>query len=298
MKAICVGHSTFDTTLPVDSFPKENIKMRIKEHIECGGGPASNGAYLLAKWGVDTTIASVVGKDYYGERVLDDFKKIGENLKYLELKEGHDTTSSYIIVNMSNGSRTAITSKKPPIRRLEQTIDEKYDLILVDGEHPETAKEVLLNNPQAISVLDAGRLNDDTRELGKLVTYVVCSHDFAEEFTNKKTDINDMNTLIDIYNEIKDYFQTNIIITLEADGSFTEINNQYKIIPSIKVKAIDSTGAGDIFHGAFTYFIGMRYSLEDAIKYSSISGAISVTRIGSRNSIPTLEEVLEYDTVI
>lgn len=199
---------------------------------------------------------------------------------------------------MSNGSRTAITSKKPPIRRLEQTIDEKYDLILVDGEHPETAKEVLLNNPQAISVLDAGRLNDDTRELGKLVTYVVCSHDFAEEFTNKKTDINDMNTLIDIYNEIKDYFQTNIIITLEADGSFTEINNQYKIIPSIKVKAIDSTGAGDIFHGAFTYFIGMRYSLEDAIKYSSISGAISVTRIGSRNSIPTLEEVLEYDNII
>ena len=134
--------------------------------------------------------------------------------------------------------------------------------------------------------------------MGKLVTYVVCSHDFAEEFTNKKTDINDMNTLIDIYNEIKDYFQTNIIITLEADGSFTEINNQYKIIPSIKVKAIDSTGAGDIFHGAFTYFIGMRYSLEDAIKYSSISGAISVTRIGSRNSIPTLEEVLEYDNVI
>lgn len=298
MKAICVGHSTFDTTLPVDSFPKENIKMRIKEHIECGGGPASNGAYLLAKWGIDTTIASVVGNDYYGERVLDDFRKIGANTKYLELKDGHGTSSSYIIANMSNGSRTAITSKKPPIRRLEQPIDEKYDLILVDGEHPETAKEVLLNNPQAISVLDAGRLNDDTRELGKLVTYVVCSHDFAEEFTNKKTNINDINTLIEIYNEIKNYFQTNIIITLEADGSFTELNNQYKIIPSIKVKAIDSTGAGDIFHGAFTYFIGMKYSLEDAIRYSSISGALSVTRIGSRYSIPSLEEVLEYDNVI
>lgn len=298
MKAICVGHSTFDTTLPVDSFPKENIKMRIKEHIECGGGPASNGAYLLAKWGIDTTIASVVGNDYYGERVLDDFRKIGANTKYLESKDGHGTSSSYIIANMSNGSRTAITSKKPPIRRLEQPIDEKYDLILVDGEHPETAKEVLLNNPQAISVLDAGRLNDDTRELGKLVTYVVCSHDFAEEFTNKKTNINDINTLIEIYNEIKNYFQTNIIITLEADGSFTELNNQYKIIPSIKVKAIDSTGAGDIFHGAFTYFIGMKYSLEDAIRYSSISGALSVTRIGSRYSIPSLEEVLEYDNVI
>ena len=298
MKAICVGHSTFDTTLPVDEYPKENVKTRIKEHIECGGGPAANGAYLLAKWGMDTTIASVMGNDFYGQCVYEDFKKIGANTKYLELREGHGTSSSYIIANMSNGSRTAITSKKPPIRKLTQTIDEKYDLILVDGEHPETAKEVLLNNREAISILDAGRLSDDTRELGKLVTYVICSHDFAEEFSNKKTDVNDINTLIEIYNELKNYFQTNIIITLEEAGSFTEINNEYRIIPSIKVKAIDSTGAGDIFHGAFTYFIGKGYSLEDTIRYSSISGAISVTRIGSRYSIPTLEEVLDYDNFI
>ena len=48
MKAICVGHSTFDTTLPMDHYPIDNIKYRIENHIECGGGPASNGAYLLA----------------------------------------------------------------------------------------------------------------------------------------------------------------------------------------------------------------------------------------------------------
>ena len=298
MKAICIGHSTFDTTLPVDSFPKENVKMRISNHIECGGGPASNGAYLLAKWGMETAIASVVGNDYYGQRVLDDFNKIGADTKYLELKEGHSTSSSYIIANMSNGSRTAITSKKDPIRKLNQTITEKYNVILVDGEHPETAKEVLRNNPEAISILDAGRLSDDTREIGKMVTYVICSHDFAEEFSNKKTDTNDINTLIEIYKELKEYFNTNIIITLESDGSFTEINNEYKIIPTIKVKAIDSTGAGDIFHGAFAYFIGKNYSLEECIKYASISGALSVTRIGSRYSIPELEEVLNYDKSI
>ena len=80
--------------------------------------------------------------------------------------------------------------------------------------------------------------------------------------------------------------------------SFTVINDEYRIIPSIKVQAKDSTGAGDIFHGAFTYFIGMKYSLEEAIRNASITGAISVTRIGSRNSIPYLSEVLEYDIVI
>ena len=298
MKAICVGHSTFDTTLPMKEYPVENVKYRIENHIECGGGPASNGAYLLAKWGIPTAICSIVGDDYYGERVLDDFTKIGADCKYLERRKGYHTSSSYIIANMSNGSRTILTSKRDPIRKLDQEVNDPCDLILIDGEHPETAKEVLQKNPNAISVLDAGRLNDDTRELGKMVTYVVCSHDFAEEFTGKKTDVRDFNTLIEIYDELKAFFQTNIIITLEANGSFTNIDGKFEIIPSIQVKALDSTGAGDIFHGAFTYFIGMKYPLREAIRLASITGAISVTRIGSRFSIPDLKEVLDYDTII
>ena len=301
MKVVCVGHSTYDTTLPINEYPKENSKNRVEYHIECGGGPASNGAYLLAKWGLDTTIVSVVGNDYYGERIIDEFKKVGANIDYLEIKKDHDTTSSYIIANTSTGTRTILSSKKAAIRKLSNEINissiTTADVILLDGEHPETANEILDNNKNAISILDAGRLNDDTRKLGKKVTYLVCSKDFAEEFCNKKIVI-DINNLKDIYDELYDYFKTNIIITLEASGSFTKINNEYKIIPSIKVKAIDSTGAGDIFHGAFTYFIANNYSLEDAIHKASVTGAISVTRVGSRYSIPMLSEVLDYDNII
>lgn len=299
MKAVCVGHSTYDTTLPMDTYPTENIKYRINKHIECGGGPASNGAYLLAKWGIDTTIASVIGDDYYGDRVIDDFQKIGANTEYLEKAKGHDTSSSFIIANMSNGSRTIITSKRDPIRKLSRRVDVKTDLILVDGEHPETALEVLEDNPEAISILDAGRLNDDTRKIGQKVTYVICSKDFAEDFCGKKIVDNTNKTLLaEMYEELKNFFKTNVIITLEATGSFTMIDGTYEIVPSIKVKALDSTGAGDIFHGAFTYFIGMGYPLREAIRLSSITSAISVTRIGSRYSIPDLDEVLNYDRLI
>ena len=299
MKVVCVGHSTYDTTLPMDTYPTENVKYRIGKHIECGGGPASNGAYLLAKWGLDVAIASVIGKDYYGDRIIDDFTKIGADTKYLEQREDHYTSSSFIIANMRNGSRTIITSKKNPVRKLASEVDEKADLILIDGEHPETAYEVLEKNPNAVSVLDAGRLNEDTKFLGKKVSYVVCSKDFAEEFSQLKiTNPLNIKTLIEIYESLKAYFNTNIIITLEASGSFTKIDDNYEVIPSVKVKAIDSTGAGDIFHGAFTYFIGKQYPLREAIRLASITGAISVTRIGSRYSIPDLAEVLDYDLVI
>ena len=298
MKVVCVGHSTFDTTLPTKEFPVENIKYRLDHHIECGGGPASNGAYLLAKWGMDTTIASAVGDDYYGDCVINDYNKVGADITYLEKVPNHMTTSSYIIANMSNGSRTILSVKDEPIRKLSKSLCIPADVILIDGEHPESAHELLDSNPRALSVLDAGRLNDDTIALGKKVTYLVCSKEFAEEFTNKKIDVNDLSGLNTIYMELKDSFNTNVIITLEATGSYTEIDGVGQIIPSIKVKALDSTGAGDIFHGAFTYFMANGYSLLDAIHYSSITSAISVTRIGSRYSIPLFDEVINYDTAI
>lgn len=293
---VCIGHSTYDITLPVNEYPTENIKYRLDKHVECGGGPASNGAYLLAKWGKKTSLLSIVGDDHYGHLVYDDFKKIGANTKYLEIRKNHQTSSSYIIANMSNGSRTILTSKGSALRHLEQDVTIDADVVLLDGEHPETALKVLVDNDddETISVLDAGRLNKDTKLLGKLVTYLICSRDFAEDFAGIKINYNDMKTVIACYEKLKKYFDTNVIITLESHGSFTEIDGKYKQIPSVKVKAVDSTGAGDIFHGAFTYFIGNEYPLEEAIKYASITAAISVTRIGSRFSIPTLEEVLNY----
>ena len=78
-----------------------------------------------------------------------------------------------------------------------------------------------------------------------------------------------------------------IVITLEDKGCFYD--NQ--IIPSIKLKTIDSTGAGDIFHGAFTYYLSRDYDIINVLKLANYAGAISVSRIGTRNSIPTKEEM-------
>ena len=298
MKVVCIGHSVYDITLPVDSFPEENKKLRVPERIECGGGPASNGAYLLAKWGMDTSIVSIIGNDYYGSKIKEDYVNIGINIDNLEIRDNRTTSSSYIIANKETGTRTIITYKEPPIRKLNKEVNIDADVILIDGEHPETALEVLKKNPNAISVLDAGRVSEDTKSLGKLVTYFICSKEYAEEFTGKTIDINNKENLINIHKELEEYFNNTVVITLEDKGSFAKINDNYEIIPSISVKALDSTGAGDIYHGAFTYFIANNYSLKESLRLANITGAISVTRIGSRNSIPMLSEVLDYDKTI
>lgn len=294
MKALCVGHATYDITLPTNEFPVENKKMRIKKQVACGGGPACNASYLLAKWGIDTTFAGIVGDDYYGNNIISELEKVGVNTKYVEKNKDIQTDSSYIIANLSSGSRTIITSKEQTIAKLSKNIDLKADILLVDGEHYLSAKEALDNNPNAISILDAGRVNDEVCALGKMVTYLICSKDFAEEFTNTKIDVSNFETLVTAYETLKINFKTNIIITLDKDGSFTKIDD-YEIIPSLREEVLDSTGAGDIFHGAFAYFISNGYSLRKTIELSSITSAISVTRMGGRYSIPELSEVLEKE---
>ncbi len=293
MKAICVGHASYDITLPVDSYPSENIKYRIEKSVECGGGPASNAAYLLAKWGASTSFVGAIGQDYYGSCIQKEFESIGVDTTYLEQRSDYHTSSSYIIANQSNGSRTIITAKDPHKSNLVQSeILLEGDVLLLDGEEFDASLKVLNKNPNAISILDAGTLKESTMMLGKRVQVVACSKDFAESFTHQKIDHYDISFLAEIHGKLEDYFQNTVIITLESKGAFVK-SDTYKIIPSISVVALDSTGAGDIFHGALAYFLGQQYDLEEAIFLANVTGAISVTRVGGRFSIPTLEEVFE-----
>ena len=110
MKAICVGHSTYDITLPVENFPVENKKIRLQKSIENGGGSGTNAGYLLALWNVDTTILSAIGDDYYGKLIIDEFKKVKVHTQYIDKVKNHKTSSSYIIANLKKGTRTILTA--------------------------------------------------------------------------------------------------------------------------------------------------------------------------------------------
>ena len=299
MKIMCVGQAAYDITLPMDHYPVENKKVRVEGKVECGGGSASNCAYLLAKWGLDTYFAGVIGKDHYGNEIKKEYEKVGVNTKYLEMNEKYNTTSSYIIANTDIGSRTILTSRDKDIKMSPTNIDDKFDFILFDGYEKDIAIDIIKKNPKAVTILDAGSLKEATLELAHLVDFIVCSHDFAEDLSKVKIDYNDFDTIVAAYKELKKELKGNVIITLESFGCFTCIDGLYKIIPSIKVKAVDSTGAGDIFHGAFVYSLANNFNLEKALLFSNITGALSVLKIGSRLSIPDLSTVeKKYNDIV
>lgn len=292
MKILCIGHAAYDITTPVEDYPKENTKNRVHSRIECGGGPAGNAAYLLGKWGVETYFAGIVGDDLYGNRIKEEYNVVGVNSDYLQISNKHTTTSSYIIANRANGSRTILTYRPSDMKMEDVNINIKPDIILLDGQESVISEKVLRENPNAISIIDAGRDRKEIRDLCKMVTYVVCSKEFAELVSGISIYEND--SLDYAFKKLEEEFNTTIIITLEATGcAYRNKEGIVEIVPSVKVKSIDSTGAGDIFHGAFTYGISQNWSLPDILRFSNITGAMSVTRIGGRNSIFELNEIME-----
>jgi len=290
MKILCIGNAAYDITTPVDTYPIENTKYRVHDRIECGGGPTATAAFLLGKWHMDTTFAGIVGKDLYGSRIKKEFEDINVDTRYLQMSEEHTTTSSFILANTSNGSRTTFAYRPSDMKMSDFELDFEPDIILMDGQEYEMSKKLLEKYPNAISIIDAGRSRKEIIELSKMVTYLVCSKEFAENVTEMKFN-DDYSNKEEVYKKLETIFSNTIVVTLEATGCLYKINNEIKIMPSIKVKPVDSTGAGDIFHGAFTYGIAKGYDFEKVLKLSNIAGAISVTRIGTRVSIPTLEEM-------
>lgn len=294
-KIFCIGHATYDITMPVENYPKENSKIKTYSKIECGGGSSANQAVLLSRWGEKAYFIGAVGDDIYGERIKASFQNDKVSTRYFKTKQGVYTSTSFILANIKNGKRTITTFKDKNLKYINKTILTKPDVMVFDGEHLETSLSLIKKCKNAIKIIDAGSYKESIITLCEYMDYIVCSKDFAEQYTGLKIDSKDISSVTKAYKVLEENFNAIIVITLEAEGSFAKIDNTYKLIPSIKIKAIDSTGAGDIYHGAFTYFISNGFPLSKTMYLANVAGALSVSKLGSRYSIPTKEEVIKYD---
>lgn len=287
MRAMCIGNVVYDTLYIMDSFVEENNKYRVKSVVKSVGGPACTAASLLSMWGVFTYFSGVVGNDYVGKKIINELHDIRVNTKYLEVNKNISTKESVVIVNKSSSTRTILSQDLDV--NLSKKLNTFVDLILMDGQEYDKSIELINNNLSAIKIIDAGRCTDKIVSLCKMVDYVICSISFIEEYTGIKLDLNDYSTLESIYEKARDF--KNLIITLEDKGALYK-DDKIRIVPTINVNTIDTTGAGDVFHGAFSYFIMHGFDIKECITLSNIAASLSTTKIGGKNSIPSLDDVM------
>ncbi|MGN0325547.1 MAG: carbohydrate kinase family protein [Lachnospiraceae bacterium] len=290
-KILCIGQSVLDITVPLDGPIQQNVKYQILDEFRCGGGPAFNSAYVCGKWKAPTSFLTQIGGDENGKYLKEVLKKGKVDLDYIVENPEMKTPYSYIFTNSQTGDRTLFNfpGKVEPVAF--DFLEEEIAVILSDGHEPELSVQAIRKYPNAISIVDAGGYRECTMTVAREVDYLVCSEYFASQHTGKEIDPNDWETCLEVFAEVEKINGRHVVITLGDKGLLYKENGEVKHLPAFKVKAVDTTGAGDIFHGAFAYgiFQGMPYV--DILKMSSMASAIACETLGGNPSIPELSVV-------
>ncbi|KAF0225687.1 MAG: Sugar kinase ribokinase family [Erysipelotrichaceae bacterium] len=289
MNILCIGQSTLDISLPLDQDLIENEKFRVYDKLESAGGPATTASILLGLWGEDVSLLSRLGDDLYGHYISNILFKAG--VKHHPIPcVGFSTPISVILTNKSNGKRT-IFNCPGNIALSDLCVKEDVNVMLTDAHEPEITQRFLTQHPNTISVLDAGGYRPNTVEVAKRVTWLVSSETFASGYSGVTIDLNDPKTWNSMYERLHE-LNPHPIVTLGERGCLYEENGEIHHLSAFPAIAIDTNGAGDIFHGAFVYALSHKYNLREALRLASMTSSISVTRRGGSLSIPTLDEVL------
>lgn len=296
MDVLCIGHAAYDVMVPLPQFPEEDEKYVLEEKNECGGGPGANAAYLLATWDVSTVFMGQVGKDSYGEKIIRELNEAGVDLALLQVNHNNPTPFSAILVNRQNGSRTILNVRKPPkpLDNIDQlTRKLKPRVILMDGHELGASLKALEMYPEAQSILDAGSLKPATLELAGKVDYLITSQSFALNYCQTNSLSND-NAAITCLRNLQSLGKAQVVVTLGKEGLIYLADEKPCRLPAYPVKAVDTTGAGDVFHGSFAYGLLKGYRLLENLQFSSAVAALSVQQSGARTSIPQLEQVQAF----
>lgn len=279
----CLGHASYDLVFSVPHHPAADEKMVADGLLGCGGGPAANAAVTVAKLGFSAGFCGYLGNDVYGESHLRELQAHGVDTR-LTVRGDSPTPLSAVLVK-PDGKR-ALINYKGETRALPANSVDFSDLrpkvVLFDGHEPHLSRALLqrLGDSPIPSVLDAGSVHDGTLALMDKVDYLVCSEKFALQYAG------DERTALARLAESAPV----AVVTLGERGLIWRRGAESGGLPAPAVDAVDTTGAGDAFHGAFAAALAAGMAWLDLLRYASAAGAFCCTRIGARPGLPSLEQ--------
>lgn len=286
---LCVGHASYDLVFAVDHHPEADEKTFAQLFISCGGGPAANAAVTVSRLGFKSAFAGYLGNDYFGQRNLEEFEKAAVNTDLIVRGDSPTPVSSIWV--KPDGSRTVVNYKESTRPLAASKLDFSgchSKVVLFDGHEPDASAELrkIIQGRDIPTVLDAGSVHRGTLKLLELTDYTVASQKFSRECTGKD-DPEEAAVKLGQYCPA-------VVITLGQRGLVWKNKQGSGSLPAFDVKAVDTTGAGDAFHGAFAAGLASGMCWKELLRYAAAVGALCCTKYGARPGIPSAKEVDQF----
>ena len=299
-KALVIGSLNMDMTVKVEELPKLGETIFGNDFYESCGGKGANQAVAVSKLGMKTEMIGMVGKDSQGEKLIQNLNKYG--IISDNVIKSDELTGRAIITVDKKGDNNIIVIPGSNFKITKEHIQAKQDVIassdvvILQNEIPSETVEFSLLKAKELGKITifnpapATKLND---RIFHNTDYLILNETEMEEIFEIK--ISDEGYIEKMLCKKEENVIKNIILTLGEKGCvYFDKNNDVNKYEAYKVKAIDTTAAGDSFIGAFAMKICDCGDTEKAIKYATAVSAIVVTRKGAQSSIPTKDEIEEF----
>lgn len=280
-----------DFVFEVETMPHTFEKYQANNAQIVGGGGAANAACAIVNLGGCAQLAARVGDDFIGNMIIDDLKRHQVDCSLLAVSKGARSSYSSVLLD-SNGERQIVNFRGCGF-------DDGVDLI------KRSSPEVVLTDTRwtagAVAALELAKVCDIPAVLDaeapidpallELATHIAFSRQGLESIAGK------LNGIVDIESALRfasEHYSAWLAMTDGANGVYTLHQGQFFHYPVRSIDVVDTLGAGDVWHGAFAYWLGCGNSEADAVEFASAAASLKCLSPGGGRSCPDISEVKRY----
>ncbi len=286
-----VGLNATDTLLIVPHFPAYAGKVPFVEEMLSPGGQVASAMVACARLGLRTKYIGAVGDDERGRIQIESLQGTGINLDDIKVRARCPNQSAYIVIDRSTGERTVLWRRDDCLKIRPEEITEDMiacaRLLHIDGhDTPAVARAAQIARGHGIPVtIDVDTIYHGFDRVLPNVDYLIASSEFPAAWTGETDPFKALEAIQGQYG------MRVAAMTLGAHGALALANGRFHYSPAFVVNCVDTTGAGDVFHGAFCYAVLEGMKIGEALEFSNAMAAVNCTALGARGGIRGLEEV-------
>jgi ribokinase len=287
-----LGQCALDYLCTIDRYPPPNTKCEFREFVAQGGGPVATALVVLSRWGIAARFAGVVCGDPFGRIILEGLRQERIDTSAVLVRGGGRSQFAFICVERQTGNRTIFWGRPEasPFRAAEIPKGFLLDAaaLHLDGLFLEASLHLAREARRCgiPVILDAGSLRPGMLELIRYTDHLIAAEEFIRQYEPEAPLACRMRKLRALGPEV-------VTVTLGECGSVSLWEDAPAWLDALQVNAVDTTGAGDVFHGAYIYGLLKGWSVPERIRWATVAAGLSCRSLGGRSCIPSIREVGE-----
>lgn len=282
-----IGLNATDTLILVREFPPYAGKVAFDRELLSPGGQVATAIVTCARLGLRTKYVGTIGDDLRGEIQRESLEGTGVDTSGVTVRTGCPNQTAYIVIDERTGERTVLWQRAECLR-LNPTDIKAEDIrnarmLHIDGfdiEAATYAASIARANGVPVS-LDVDTVYPGFESVLKNVDYLVAGSNWPAKWTGEEDPFAALSTLQTEYG-----FKI-AAMTLGDQGALALSDGMWRYSPAFEVRCADTTGAGDVFHGALCFAILCDMSLQQALDFANAAAALNCTAVGARGHVPT-----------